>query len=202
MFPLVLEVRDRLAVVVGGGRVGRRKAEALLAAGARVRLVCREPRPSEERSAALDWITADYVAMQLTGAALVFAAAPVEINARVVADARARGIWVNDAADPSAGDFHLPAVVRRGDFLLAVSTGAAAPALARAVKERLELEYDDAFAAWVALLGELRDLVQARVSDSERRRALLEEFSRWEWLDRLRRDGVDRVREGMLAAAQ
>lgn len=199
MFPLFLDMTDRLAVVVGGGAVGRRKAAAALAAGARVRLVCLEPRPPDETHPSLAWITEPYAAAHLGGAALVFAAGPAELNAGVVADARARGVWVNSASDPGASDFLVPSTVRRGDFVVAVGTGGAAPALARTVRRRLEEQFDDAFGHWVALLAELRPVVLAGVPDANRRRALFERWCQPEWLDRLRREGVDAVREAMRA---
>jgi siroheme synthase-like protein len=196
-FPIFLNLTGKLAVVVGGGPVGRRKAAVLRAAGAGVRLVCLEERPPD--AADLDWRTEPYRAEHLAGAALVFAAGPPEVNARVVADARARGVWVNSATDPGAGDFLLPATLRRGDFVLAVGTGGAAPGLAAAVRRRLEGEFDEAFAAWVALLGEMRPLVLARVADAARRRALFARLCDWHWLEQLRREGVERVRQALSA---
>ena len=198
MFPLFLNLTDRLVLVVGGGPVGRRKADAALAAGGRVRLVCLEPRPADQTHPALDWRTTDYAADHLDGAALAFAAGPPDVNVRVVADARTRGVWVNSASDPGGGDFFLPAVVRRGEVVLAVGTGGAAPALAREIRRRLEEQFDDDFGRWTALLAEMRPLAMENVRDAERRRLLFERWARWEWLDRLRREGADAVRAALL----
>jgi precorrin-2 dehydrogenase/sirohydrochlorin ferrochelatase len=202
MLPVFLDMTNRLAVVVGGGPVGQRKAAALLLAGARVRLVCLEPRPADQASPALDWITGPYAPAHLDGAALVFAAGPPEVNARVVADARSHGVWVNAASDPEAGDCFLPSVVRRGDFVVAVGTGGAAPALARTVRRRLESEFDAAFGEWVGLLAEVRELARQRVADAGKRRELLERLCGWEWLERLRREGAEAVREALRAEVE
>lgn len=199
MLPLFLDLTDRLAVVVGGGPVGQRKASAVRAAGGRVRLICLEARPPELLDPFLDWRTEAYAPDHLDGASLVFAAAPSEVNARVIADARARGIWANAASEPKRGDFFLPATVRRGDFVLAIGTGGAAPALTRAVRARLEKEFDEAFGLWVSLLVELRPLVLERIADAERRRSVLTSLCQWEWLERLRREEGDAVRSAMRA---
>jgi precorrin-2 dehydrogenase/sirohydrochlorin ferrochelatase len=197
MFPLFLDLTGERVVVVGGGAVGRRKAAAAAAAGAAVVVV--------DPLAPLDFPGIEHVAEpyqpeHLAGARLVFAAAPPGVNARVVADATARGIWVNSATDPTAGDVVVPAVVRSGGLTLAVSTGSAAPALARRIREKLEAEFDAVFAEWVRLLDELRPVVLETVADPDRRRALLNDFANWPWLSRLRAEGVDAVRAAMLAA--
>src|SRR5579872_1256721 len=81
MFPLFLDLTERLAVVIGGGPVGRRKALAVLAAGGRVRLICLEQRPAEMSDPLLDWLTEPYTRAHLEGASLVFAAGPADLNA-------------------------------------------------------------------------------------------------------------------------
>jgi precorrin-2 dehydrogenase/sirohydrochlorin ferrochelatase len=190
---------DRLAVVVGGGKVGRRKLAVLLEGGARVRLVCLEPRPPAVASPHLEWLMEPYRPDHLAGAALVFAAATPELNRQVVADARGRGIWVNAADQPEAGNCFLPAYFRRGSLVVAVSTEGAAPLLARAVRDRLATHFDEAFDHWLAILAELRPLIKGRVNVAERRRQVFARLCAWDWLERVRHDGAEAVRTAMWA---
>jgi precorrin-2 dehydrogenase/sirohydrochlorin ferrochelatase len=198
MFPLFLNVSERVCVVVGGGVVGQRKAAALLESGARVRTVCLETRPAHLNSRRLEWLTEPYAADHLTGAALVFAAATPEINQRVVQDAHRLGVWVNAAHDPATGDFYVPATLRRGHFVLAIGTGGAAPGLSQAVRVLLEDQFDEVFGIWVALLSELRPIILATVADPSQRCDLFERLCGWDWLQRLRREELSAVRTAML----
>jgi precorrin-2 dehydrogenase/sirohydrochlorin ferrochelatase len=137
-YPLIFELRDRLVVVVGGGAVGRRKVDGLLAAGARVRLISREPVPAGCWSQPLELHLRPFHPADLDGAALAFAATGLaEIDQAVQAAARERAIPVSLAADPAAGDFTLPAVLRRGELTVAVATTGRAPALATVVRDRI-----------------------------------------------------------------
>lgn len=198
MYPLFLRMDGRLALVVGGGSIGWRKAASLLHAGARVRLVCLEPRPAATPD--LDWLSEPYHIGHLDGATLAFAAATPEVNRAVVADARTRGIWVNSATEPASSDFFTPATVQRGGLTVAVSSGGLAPALTRALRQRLETHFGEAYALWVGLLAELRPLLRARVGDANQRRLLWEQLCAETWLDRLRTEDVETVRQAMREA--
>lgn len=136
-YPLLLNLADRLCVVVGGGPVGRRKMAGLLAAGARVRLIDLQPPPSEW-SGRIEIVNRGYRAEDLQGARLVFAATDDnDLNRTIAAEARRQGALVCLPGEPAAGDFTLPAVLRRGELTVTVSTAGGSPALSRLLKEQL-----------------------------------------------------------------
>lgn len=137
-YPILLQLDERLCVVVGGGPVGRRKARGLVQAGARVRLVDAEPGSPEEELNGIEVVRRPYRPSDLEGAVLVFAATgDREVNAAVALEARRRGILFNVADAPDEGDFTLPALLRRGGLTVAVSTGGQSPALAALARDHL-----------------------------------------------------------------
>src|SRR5262249_20203926 len=100
---------------------------------------------------------------------------------------------------PEQGDFFLPATLRRGDLVVTVGTHGRAPGLARQVRDLLDEQLDDAFAHWLGLLTELRRRVVETVPDASRPAALLEQFSRPHWLERLRHEEFTAVHAAALA---
>ena len=197
MFPLFLHTAGRRAVVVGGGTVGRRKAGACADAGLAVRVV----DPLAVPWPGVEWVAEAYRPDHLDGAALAVAAATPEVNAAVVVDARRSRIPVCDAANPEAGDFVFPAVVRRGRLTLAVSTGGASPFLAARIGDRLQADFGPEYGEWVAVLDEVRRRVLEVVPAAARRR-LLAGFAADLWLDRLREVGTEVARTEMLAVVE
>src|SRR5258708_3822212 len=142
-YPLMLDVTDRLVVIIGGGRGAVRKARGLVEAGARrVRMVA--PAFPEDVPAAVEKLAERFEPRHLDDAALAFAATDSpETNDQVVREARRRGVWVNraDAGDEEPGDFTTPAVLRKGPVTVTVST-AGAPALAAMVRDELAALFD------------------------------------------------------------
>jgi len=194
LYSIVLDVAGKLAVVVGGGPVGCRKAARLAHAGARVRLVSRD-LPLQQMG---DVIVEEYRRSHLEGAALVFAAASPEVNRQVVADAKALGIWVNSADDPCTGDFIVPAVVERGDLTLAISTGGSSPAVARQLRQLLENQFDDAWADWLKLQRRLRDHLLNHEPAAAVRKHLFEQLADLSWVERVRHEDGDSVWQAMM----
>jgi len=159
-FPVALNIEGRRCLVVGGGAVAERKIDALLDAGAQVVVVA--PTVSAEIAAlallhALEVWPRPYEPADLDRAFLVVAATDDrEANARVAADARERSILVNAVDDPANCDFITPAVVRRGDVQVAITTGGASPALARHLRAWLEELVPPEYAALADLLAQAR----------------------------------------------
>jgi siroheme synthase-like protein len=164
-YPLVLRLTGRRCVVVGGGSVAARKVQPLLVGGADVTVVAPDLSSELEALASAGTIQAvrrPFTPADLDGAALAFAATDSRaVNQTVAEAAQARGVLVNVADDPAACDFTVPALVRRGDVTLAVSTGGRSPAFARFLREELEGWLTDARCELLVLLAELRRELRA-----------------------------------------
>ena len=159
-YPVYLDLRERPCVVIGGGAVAARKVEGLLECGARVTVVAPILGPALKellRAGRIEARLRPYADGDLAGAMLAIAATDEpSVNAQVAAEARARGVLLNAADDPERCDFILPAVVRRGDLQIAISTGGRSPALARRVREDLERLLPAEYAELLPLLADLR----------------------------------------------
>ncbi len=165
MYPIVLSLKGRRAVVVGGGVVAARKVRGLLDAEAAVTIV--SPTLGEGcaelvASGAVTFHERLYDTGDLDGAYLAFAVTGDEsVNARISADARAAGILVNDAGDAERGDFTTPATHRAGPLLVTVDTGGLSPGFTKRVRDELALQFDTRYAKAAVTLGLARDYAHA-----------------------------------------
>ena len=161
-----LAVEGRLAVVVGAGKIAGRKVSDLLEAGAEVRVVAPDVCAEIEEYASAGRVTLrriPYSADELAGAFVVVASTDdEELNARISRDAQSLAILVNVVDRPALCTFTLPAVVRRGDLAIGISTEGRCPALASVMREELERSYGPEYAEVVAIMGELRREMIAR----------------------------------------
>jgi len=197
-YPIMLNLRGRRAVVVGGGPVGLRKARSLLDAGAKVTLVAKAIADQEDL-AGLSVIRRKYSPEMLAGALLVFACTDDRAaNARIASDARKAGAIVNAADQPDDCDFFLPACVRDGDVVVAIGTGGNCPALAAMLKRKLQTAIPPDLGRFAELLGELRAQLQAAVPDARRRGRIMKQLAGEQTFETFRTRGPAAVGE-MLA---
>ncbi|HHW13463.1 MAG TPA: bifunctional precorrin-2 dehydrogenase/sirohydrochlorin ferrochelatase, partial [Firmicutes bacterium] len=116
-----------------------------------------------------------FAAGDTAGFRLVIAATDdARLNAAVAEEGRRRGLLVNVVDCAPESNFIVPAVLRRGELVIAVSTGGASPAQARRIRERLEREYGAEWGPYLSLLEELRPLVIAHWPPGTAREAVLQ----------------------------
>ncbi len=181
LFPIFIDLKGRSCLVVGGGRVAERKARRLVEAGAMVRVVAKTACAGIRRLARLGKIglrARDFSVADLRGAFLVVCATDdARAQARIAAAAKKKNVLANVVDTPALCDFFLPAVARRGQLQIAVSTGGSSPATAARIARELRYRYGREYADLLSMMRSLRGRVIGCVP-AERRPAVFEAMSR------------------------
>ena len=187
LFPMFLKLSGRQCLVVGAGKVGEPKISGLLDTDAQIRVVALEASPAVRewaRQGKIDLELRAFSADDLEGAFLVVVATNSRgLNERIYDEAQRRGVLCNVVDVPDLCDFYYPAVVRRGDLQIAISTAGQSPSLAQKIRQQLEKQFGPAYAAWVTELGETRKLILASDLDKERKLELLHSLASREALE-------------------
>ena len=180
LFPMFMKLAAKPCLVVGAGKVGEPKIGALIDTGASVHVVAIAAGGQIREWAGAGKIELElrpFTAGDLDGKLLAVAATASEsLNKLIYREAQRRGVLCNVVDVPEYCDFFYPAVVRRGDLQIAVSTAGQSPSLAQKIRQQLERQFGEGYAAWVEQLGETRRLILA--SD-------LDQATKWELLHSL-----------------
>ncbi len=190
-YPILVDLKDKKTVVLGGGQVALRKIVALLECGADVNIISRDlitelqDLLTEGKIRLLDReFREDY----LEGAFLMIASTDdPKINQRVSEIARKKGILVNAVDQPADCTFIVPSVIRRGDLLIAVSTSGKSPAMAKRVRERLSGEFGWEYGGFLLLMGKLRKEILSKDLSPEMNSSLFHELVDSPILDLIKR---------------
>ncbi|MCA1794556.1 MAG: bifunctional precorrin-2 dehydrogenase/sirohydrochlorin ferrochelatase [Desulfotignum sp.] len=167
-YPVFLDTRGRNCLVVGGGRVGTRKAKTLVRSGAYVTVVSKKMCEALEKLPGIVVKRRAFHPGDLEGMFLVFAATnDAGLNQQVLTDARAVRVLCNSADAPGQGDFILPAVMEQGDLICAVSTCGASPVLAKKIRDDLAQAYGPEYAMFLLLMKAIRKKLLAAGHDPQ-----------------------------------
>ncbi|HZP26144.1 MAG TPA: bifunctional precorrin-2 dehydrogenase/sirohydrochlorin ferrochelatase [Dehalococcoidia bacterium] len=165
-YPIFLDLKDRPAVIIGGGEVAWRKAQGLLEAGAAITVISPALHPelaALKGSGSLHHLEREYRAGDLSGFLLAFVATnDHDLNRTVAEEGKQLGVLVNAVDDPPNCDFVMPSIIRRGDLTLAISTGGGSPAAARRVREDMEAFLTEDYALLLDLATEVRRELRER----------------------------------------
>ncbi|MBN1662651.1 MAG: bifunctional precorrin-2 dehydrogenase/sirohydrochlorin ferrochelatase [Deltaproteobacteria bacterium] len=177
-YPVGLDIKNKKCVVIGGGDVAERKALKLLDYGADVCVVSPALTPHLKQLAGEDRIRhihADYQADHLAGAFLVIGATDrPDVNEQISQDARARSILINIVDDPPECDFILPALLERGDLVIAILTGGNSPSLAKKLRLELEPQFGPEYETFLRIMGAVRQKVLAKGLPFEENKEIFE----------------------------
>lgn len=197
LLPMFVKLADRKCVVVGAGPLAEAKIDTLLRSGARVHVVAPQATPQIQSWAAesrVNWDERNFSPSDLAGASLVIAATSSdEVNQAVFQEAETRGILCNAIDQPERCHFYFPAVVRRGHFQIAISTGGLSPSLAHRVRVELEERFGPEYEAWVEWLGAARKRVLQRQKDPAKRKRTLARLASRRALDRFVHRAIGRL---------
>jgi precorrin-2 dehydrogenase/sirohydrochlorin ferrochelatase len=181
LFPMFMKLEGRSCLVVGAGTVGEPKISSLIAAGASTRVIALNATAAVAewaREGSIKWEQRAFEFADLDGVFMVIAATNSrELNAAIFNEARQRNILCNVVDDPEYCDFYYPAVVRRGDLQLAISTNGQSPALAQRIRRELEIQFGPEYGEWLEQLGKIRQQLFASRMNPEERRQLLHELA-------------------------
>lgn len=177
LYPVFLKLEGRKVLIVGGGAIAEQKIEGVLRSATDVTVIA--PQITRRIRNWVDecrikHVTREFSPGMAQGYFLVIAATDSEpVNHAVYADAKAAGALCNAVDDMPYCDFYAPALVSRGEFQIAISTGGNSPSLAQHIRKDLETEYGPEYEAWTAWLGRVRSALRTVLPRTERRKELL-----------------------------
>jgi uroporphyrin-III C-methyltransferase/precorrin-2 dehydrogenase/sirohydrochlorin ferrochelatase len=177
--PVFLDLQAGPVLLVGAGDLARAKLRLLAASGARIRWYATDGNQdlgalSTAETAGIELATGDPLAADLAGVIAVLCAGAGDIGPAMSARAKAVGLPVNVMDDLQHSTFIFPAIVDRGDVVVAVGTGGASPVVARRVRERIEAVLPARIGDLAGFIGRWRKTIHGRIPEFQLRRRFWE----------------------------
>jgi uroporphyrin-III C-methyltransferase/precorrin-2 dehydrogenase/sirohydrochlorin ferrochelatase len=177
--PVFLDLQTGLVALVGQGELARAKLRVLVAAGARIRWHATDGAHDVQglepaQLARIEFAKGDPLASDLTGVVAVFCAGAGDVGVAMSARAKSVGLPVNVMDDLAHSTFIFPAIVDRGDVVVAIGTGGTSPVVARRVREKIEAVLPARIGDLAKFIGRFRKSIHARIPEMPLRRRFWE----------------------------
>jgi precorrin-2 dehydrogenase / sirohydrochlorin ferrochelatase len=199
LFPLFLKLRGRRCLVVGAGKISEGKIAGLLEAGARVDVLAPRATPQIEqwhKKRKIRLTRRRFRPSDLRHAFLVVAATnSLKVHRAIYQEAQRRNVLCNIVDVPALCDFYYPAVVRRGQLQIAISTAGASPSLARRLREEMEKTFGPEYADWLIYLARERKKIFGKKIPAAKRLELLKRQASDESFDHFLKRNLRPVRK-------
>jgi len=181
-YPILLDLKDKICIVIGGGRVAQRKVRSLIRAQARVYVVSPTltaglKQPLSKRK--IFWVKSDYKKWLLKRAFLVVAATNnKQINLKVSQDIKNTNRLINIVDSPQDSNFIVPAVIQNKDLIICVSTSGQVPYLARRIKEDIKKTIIPQYTQALGILKVARQELKKTCPSAKIRKAILAQLTK------------------------
>jgi uroporphyrin-III C-methyltransferase / precorrin-2 dehydrogenase / sirohydrochlorin ferrochelatase len=177
--PVFLDLQTGLVALVGQGALARAKLRVLIAAGARIRWYSTEGEHDAQglepgQLARIEFARGDPLTADLTGIVAVFCAGAGDVGVAMSLRSKLVGLPVNVMDDLAHSTFIFPAIVDRGDVVVAIGTGGASPVVARRVREKIEAILPARIGDLAKFIGRFRKSIHARIPEMPLRRRFWE----------------------------
>ncbi len=179
--PVFLDLKAGPVVLIGAGELLRAKLRVLAAAGARIRVHATDGNHdlglSSEDAARIDIAAGDPLTADLAGVIAIVCAGAGDVGVAMSARAKSLGLPVNvmdDLEHSSHSSFIFPAIVDRGDVVVAVGTGGTSPVVARRVREKIEALLPARIGELAEFIGGFRKSINERIAEFPLRRRFWE----------------------------
>ena len=176
-YPLLLDLKGKKCIVVGGGRVARRKVHSLLKTGAAVKIISPNLTQNLKKLAEqnkISWTASRYQKRYIQNSFLVIAAAAdKKINSKISRDAQKSRIPVNVVDSPEESSFIVPSNISRGDLIISISTSGKVPALSKRIRKDLTKLLVPRYSEFLKTLEAIRKDLKIRCSEPKLRKKIL-----------------------------
>ncbi|MDZ5473008.1 NAD(P)-binding protein [Bacillus sp. 31A1R] len=175
-YPVSLQLKGKVVVVIGGGKIAERKIKGLLNTGAKIELI--SPTITEGlkglvEATKIKWLEKSFSPEDVNDAFLILAATNDRATNQAVQQAVNPYQLLNLADQHEESNFIIPSVMRRGKLNIAVTTSGASPTLSKQIKKQLEETYDERYESYIDFLFRCRQYVLKHVSDTQQKKKIL-----------------------------
>lgn len=197
--PIFINIKGKKCVVIGGGAVAERKIKTLLKYGAQITVISPDITDYIQKKVStgkIKYIKRKYIKKDVEDAILVVAAtSDKQTNIKIAKDSSflINSVETSKLRNISGIVYTVPAIVRKGDLTIAVSTDF--PALSRVIKNEISKLYGKEFASYLKYLKQIRKKIQGQISDSKKRQAIFRNIASEKIVSILRQYGFKEAKK-------
>lgn len=191
-YPINLKLEDKKVLIVGAGKVALRKFKRLSTTTAQIKVVSPDFNPGFDPYLAQNrdryiFLKRKFKKEDLIKQDLIFIATnKTELNKEIAFLAKKQKALINVADNSAKSDFNVPALFKRGDLNLTISSGGNLPALAKNIRKKLENQFGIEYSILLEIMAEKRSMIISEIENSKLRKKIFRELASTSFLTEIR----------------